>query len=141
MTQRAPVAAQPENLRAYGLLMRENRILVAAEYVADVFCWKFPGGRVEDGETPEQAIVREFVEEASLAVAVGRLVHAPGTLQSPWTHRTYTPVYYLVSGGGEVRVPAHETLELRFREPEEFLASDLAAGPEKVALRAVLALT
>lgn len=32
--------------------------------------WEFPGGKVEPGETPEQAIVREIQEELETTVAV-----------------------------------------------------------------------
>ena len=36
--------------------------------------WEFPGGKVEAGETDEQAIKREFLEEFSVPVTVGKLV-------------------------------------------------------------------
>lgn len=129
------VHRHPPNLRAYGLLRRGGRVLIAAEYVGPVFCWKFPGGGVKDDESPEQGVAREYAEETGLAVAVGRLLHAPGTLLSPWTGRDYTPVFFEVAAEGEPVVPPHEPVEISFRTPAEALASGLMAEPEKVAMR------
>ncbi len=123
------------NLRAYGLLRRGESLLIAAEYVGTVFCWKFPGGGVKADETAEQGLRREYAEETGLVIAIRRLLHAPGTLVSPWTGRDYTPVFYEIAAAGDPVVPPHEPVEITFRTPAEALASGLMAEPEKVAMR------
>ena len=126
---------EAENIRAYGLLIRSHKVLIAAEFVGDVYCWKFPGGGVEAGEGVADALVREFREETGLLIRVGEFLYAPGTLSSPWTERPYTPVFHRVDAAGKVCAPRDEALDIRFRAPADAIECGLMAAPEREAMR------
>jgi 8-oxo-dGTP pyrophosphatase MutT (NUDIX family) len=55
-----------------------------------------PGGKIEEGETPWEAVVREVYEETNLEVLYGSLVHVgkvlPHEANDHWTH-VETDVY------------------------------------------------
>ncbi len=56
-----------------GIIHRDGQVLVGQRRRADrhPLKWEFPGGKVELGETPQQALVRELREELQIEARVG----------------------------------------------------------------------
>jgi 8-oxo-dGTP diphosphatase len=67
MRNRAPL------LVSAAIIHRGGRVLVGQRRKADrhPLKWEFPGGKVESGETPQQALVRELREELHIEAEVG----------------------------------------------------------------------
>lgn len=68
------------------VIVRDGRILAARRGpgMSLAGMWEFPGGKIEPGESPEEALRRELVEELGCTVEVGDRVtstdHGPVTL-------------------------------------------------------------
>jgi 8-oxo-dGTP diphosphatase len=56
-----------------GILEREGRILICRRRAdqAHALKWEFPGGKLESGESPETALVRELREELGIEATAG----------------------------------------------------------------------
>lgn len=118
------------------LLDGDGRLLIAKRPVGRPLAglWEFPGGKVEGGETPEGALVRELAEELGIGVVVGDL--APLTFAShayPDFH-LLMPLYLCRRWRGTVA--AHEGQELEWVRPEELAA--YAMPPADEPLKAML---
>ena len=68
--------ARPRKLVVAGLVIGEGDRVLITQRRADQALplqWEFPGGKVEPGEAPVDALVRELREELGVTVAVGRI--------------------------------------------------------------------
>lgn len=68
---------QITRVAAYGLLLREEKMLLcrlSQRVGVNPGSWTLPGGGLDFGEDPEDAVVREFQEETGLIVKVNGLV-------------------------------------------------------------------
>lgn len=65
---------KPELTVVAALIMRDSKILVCQRHRDDShrLQWEFPGGKVEPGETPREALVRELREELGTESTIGR---------------------------------------------------------------------
>jgi 8-oxo-dGTP diphosphatase len=58
------------NIRVYGLLIDDGRILITDEYRLGIFITKFPGGGLRFGEGTISCLKREFLEELKMPVEI-----------------------------------------------------------------------
>ena len=119
------------------LLDGEGAVLIAKRPVGRPLAglWEFPGGKVESGEVPEDALVRELQEELGIEIAKRDL--RPLTFAShayPEFH-LLMPVYLCRKWQGSV-TPL-EGQEILWVKPSELHAYDMppADEPLKIALR------
>ncbi|MGA7744671.1 MAG: (deoxy)nucleoside triphosphate pyrophosphohydrolase [Polyangia bacterium] len=68
--------ARKQLLVVAALIEQEGRVLVAQRRADQTqpLAWEFPGGKVEPGESPSQALAREIQEELACSIEVGAVV-------------------------------------------------------------------
>lgn len=81
--------------------MKDGRILLARHQRGGELYWVLPGGAIEDGESAEEAALREVREETGLAISLVRSLFVDGPRQAPGisiTQPRYTYLAEIVGG-------------------------------------------
>ncbi|MCW2851236.1 MAG: hydrolase [Nocardioides sp.] len=68
---------QVQRVAAYAVILRDGRILLSrlAPRLSRGEMWTLPGGGIDHGEDPREAVVREVHEETGLPVSIGDTAH------------------------------------------------------------------
>lgn len=93
--------------------------------------WEFPGGKVEPGESPEQAAARECLEETGIAITVGEPYPA---VDHRYEHGHVQLVFFACRPRGTACgprppfewVPRRRLMEYRFPDANRALVAHLA---------------
>jgi 8-oxo-dGTP diphosphatase len=88
--------------------------------------WSLPGGRVERGETDQQAVVRELHEETGLRVECGPLA---GSVERPGRDGDVVVIrdYRATVAGGALQ-PGDDAADARWVSPAELASLPLSSG-------------
>jgi 8-oxo-dGTP diphosphatase len=96
---------------AAALILRDGKILVGQRQKGDShgLKWEFPGGKVERGETPKDALARELEEELGIQARIG-----PEVVRYSWSYpkrATILLIFYKVTEfGGDPQSIAFEQI-------------------------------
>jgi len=125
---------------ACALLDQESAVLIAKRSEGRPLAglWEFPGGKVEAGEEPEEALIRELHEELGIDIVKRDLTPLTFASHAYPDFHLLMPVYLCRRWQGSVT--AHEGQELLWVKPDALHLYDMppADEPLKLALRDLL---
>lgn len=136
LTAKRPVLTQPPKTvfieMATGILEHRGKLLIQKRKPQGVWAnlWEFPGGRLESGETPEMALVREFKEETNLSI--GNLKKITTVFHSYTIYRVTLHCFFCSLTGGRSVPVLHTAQEYRWVHPYELAAFPFPAGHRKL---------
>ncbi|MCO4784433.1 8-oxo-dGTP diphosphatase MutT [Marinomonas atlantica] len=81
---------------AAGIIVREDQVFIAlrSDDKHQGGCWEFPGGKVEEGEDPAEALARELMEECGIATTKSEQFQL---VRHDYSDKSVELYFYLVS--------------------------------------------
>lgn len=113
------------------ILVRDEKILVAQRPAMDRLAlkWEFPGGKIEKGETPEEALIREIREELEVDIKISSYFMTVEHLEPPVPLRLYA--YFAELQSGEPLQKEHQ--QIQWIPYKELLTLDFAPADIPIA--------
>ncbi len=112
----SPQAPHTQRIAAYGVARRGDEVLLVRSSAQSKLSGQLflPGGGIEWGESPEEAMVREFREETGLEVAVGELLDVSSAINvfADEMLHTIRVIYRATVSGGALRPEANGTTDV-----------------------------
>ena len=98
---------------ACALIDPDGRVLIAQRPVDKSMAglWEFPGGKIEPGERPEEALIRELQEELSITVREACLAPFTFASHSYADFHLLMPLYVCRRWDGMVTAKEHQSLK------------------------------
>jgi 8-oxo-dGTP diphosphatase len=109
---------------ACAIIEKEGKVLCTqrSEAMSLPLKWEFPGGKIDDGELPEECLKRELHEELGIEVAIGWSL-APRTHRYPNFIVTLYPFICRITAGD---ISLHEHKAFTWLAPEKLHEIDWA---------------
>jgi len=115
---------------AVALLNEEGKVLLAKRPPGRPLAglWEFPGGKVDPGEDPETALIRELMEELGIEIARADIV--PLTFASHAYPEFHLLMQLYLCKRWEGDIAAQENQELLWVKPDELRLYDMPPADE-----------
>ena len=100
-----------KTIRVVAAVIRERDKIFATQRGYGEFKggWEFPGGKIEEGEIPQEALLREIKEELDVEIAVGDLID---TIEYDYpTFHLSMDCFWAEIISGEVVLKEHESMK------------------------------
>jgi 8-oxo-dGTP diphosphatase len=113
-----------------GLMMKNGEVLLGQRPKGNSLPgqWEFPGGKIELGESPEQALQRELREELGIEAEIGQLKVA--NTHSYGDRGVLLLFYEVPFWKGEPKPSHHE--QLRWVNPKELLTLEIPDANRRI---------
>lgn len=114
-------------IAGHAIIEKDGRYLITRRSKKNDYMplkWDVPGGTVESGETVEQAVVREVMEETKLKIDVGRVLYIYTNLDQLPDRQTCQTIYYCKYVNGTVTLNPDEHDNYSWVSKEEISKMD-----------------